>query len=271
MGNLFSRSSCVCPLPFSHNLGLLHSNEGNLGASDAAYQDFSGYMGGAKGSYLREGYPVMCFNAANHWELGWYDPIHTLEVFPSTPQLVYIGAFVDRELFSNLAGFQEHAIVKSGDYYVQYNGAWGINKDTNEAANHLLITRQWEDGTYLVGQMLNNPGAEWTLPGSSWTIKICDKATGSDTYAEVLTVWMGNGTPDCESGDTSPAGIGDTGGVGGVCKDSTETCTTDEDCCSKNCRPNGRRRVCLPNPDAIETKDEFRISQMKKYLRTSWQ
>ena len=256
----------------SHNLGLLHSNQGDLGASAARYQDFSGYMGGAKGSFLREGYPVQCFNAANHWELGWYDPTHALEVVPSTPQKVYIGAFADRDLFSNLPGLQEYAIVKSGDYYIQYNGAWGINKDTNEAANHLLVTQQWDDGSYLVGQILNNPGAEWTLPGSSWTIKICDKAPGSDVFAEVLTVWMGNGTPDCSLSDNTPAGNGDVNVPSdeAVCKDSTETCTNDEDCCSKNCRPNGRRRVCLPNPDSNDPKDQFRISRIS-YLRTARQ
>ena len=259
----------LCACPFRHNLELLHANKGTLGSKDAQYQDFTGYMAGAKANFVREGYPVQCFNGANHWQLGWYDPTHTREVFPDTPAIVYIGAFADRNLFGNVAGFQEYAVVKSGDYYVQYNGAWGINRETNEGANQLTVTRQWEDGTYAVGKILNKPGSQWTLPGSRWTIKVCEKAAGSDAYAEVLTVWMGNGTPDCGSTDNSGAGIGDNDGPSdeSVCKDSTETCTKNEDCCSKNCRPNGRRLVCLPNPNASDAKDEFRISR-RPDLRT---
>ena len=45
-----------------HNLGLAHSNEGN------EYQDRSGMMGI---SYGQDNGPLMCFNAAKSWQLGW--------------------------------------------------------------------------------------------------------------------------------------------------------------------------------------------------------
>lgn len=206
---------------------------------------------------------MQCFNAANHWELGWYEPTHALEVFPESPEIVYIGAFADRSLFSNGATFQEYAMIKSGDYFVQYNGAWGINKHTNEFANQLTVTRQWEDGTYAVGQVANEPGAQWTLSGSSWTVKVCEKANGSEEYAEVLTVWIGNGAPDCGSTDNYFAGNpGDAGSSNpDTCKDNTETCSTHSDCCSNNCRAHGSGLMCLPDPDSNNAKDRFRISQ----------
>ncbi len=47
-----------------HNLGLAHSNEGGY-----AYNDQSGMMGY---SYSEDDAPVMCFNNAKNYQLGWF-------------------------------------------------------------------------------------------------------------------------------------------------------------------------------------------------------
>lgn len=48
-----------------HNLNLAHSGEGTN-----AYGDQSGMMGY---SYSTDEGPIMCFNPAKSWQLGWYD------------------------------------------------------------------------------------------------------------------------------------------------------------------------------------------------------
>ena len=240
----------------SHNLGLLHANEGVLGAEESRYQDFSGYMSGSQSTYMSEKYPIQCFNGANHWELQWYKTSgHAHEVFPQVaPEIVYIGAFADRNKFLNDSGSQEYAVVKVGDFYLQYNGAWGINVHTNEAANRLTITQQWDDGTYLVGDIDNIQGRSWTLHRIDWSIQICDVAQGSSSTPDVLKVWIGTGTPDCTLTSTPPTNDGD-------CKGHQQTCATDDDCCSQSCRPTGNGSVCLPNPNAHQLKNELRISR----------
>jgi len=53
----------IFPSLHRHNLGLAHSNEnGNT------YNDQSGMMGY---SYSQDNGPLMCFNAAKSWQLGW--------------------------------------------------------------------------------------------------------------------------------------------------------------------------------------------------------
>ena len=251
-------------VPIRHNLGLLHANEGRLGSDEARYQDFSGYMGGAKASFMKFDYPVQCFNGANHWGLGWYNPNHAKEISASGSfsEIVYIGAFADRNKFGDVPNFQEYAVVKLGDYYIQYNAAWGINKDTNEAANRLTITQQWTDGTYAVGDIAPNGGETWSVADVDWSLQICSKAAGSNTYAEVLTVWVGTGTPNCGDDQNDEQGVNDDEPEEeSVCKDNRERCTADSDCCSDNCRYTRAGLVCLPNPDTNTNKNQYRISR----------
>lgn len=249
---------------YRHNLGLLHANQGPFGDEKSQYRDFTGYMSGAKAEYIKFDYPVQCFNGGNHWELGWYESNpqrpqpHVVEVFPDLdPSLVYIGAFADRDKFANQPGLQEYAVVKVGDYYLQYNGQWGINRDTNEAGNQLTVTRDWLDGTYIVGKVPRDPGTQWTLPGEiEWSIHICARAEGSDIYADVLTVWIGIGdSPNCDGDGIYVADIPNT-----PCKSHFETCLVDDECCSGHCTTNGNKLVCLPNPDAQVHKNQLRIS-----------
>ena len=48
-----------------HNLGLRHSGE-----NGGEYADSSRMMGH---SYNLDDAPVMCFNTAKNWQLGWYE------------------------------------------------------------------------------------------------------------------------------------------------------------------------------------------------------
>jgi hypothetical protein len=56
-----------------HNIGLGHSGEADLTGGgdevDLAYRDQSGYM---VYGYNHQCWPLMCFNGAKNWQLGWY-------------------------------------------------------------------------------------------------------------------------------------------------------------------------------------------------------
>lgn len=60
-----------------HNLNLAHSNE-----NGATYNDQTGMMGYSYGS---SDTPVMCFNAAKHYQLGWYGGCAKPVSFSSSP------------------------------------------------------------------------------------------------------------------------------------------------------------------------------------------
>jgi len=59
-----------------HNLGLAHSGEGT-----STYDDKSGMMGY---SYSSDDNPVMCFNNAKNWQLGWFQGCYTQITNPSS-------------------------------------------------------------------------------------------------------------------------------------------------------------------------------------------
>eukprot|EP00588_Corethron_pennatum_P034108 CAMPEP_0194349560 /NCGR_PEP_ID=MMETSP0171-20130528/107159_1 /TAXON_ID=218684 /ORGANISM="Corethron pennatum, Strain L29A3" /LENGTH=286 /DNA_ID=CAMNT_0039117027 /DNA_START=623 /DNA_END=1480 /DNA_ORIENTATION=+ len=70
-----------------HNFGLSHAGLDTGSKIDLEYGDYSGYMGG---SYDRVGFPEMCFNAPQSWELGWYTNSH-LTVNPFTRTNRWVG------------------------------------------------------------------------------------------------------------------------------------------------------------------------------------
>mmetsp|Transcript_24947 Transcript_24947/g.68767 ORF Transcript_24947/g.68767 Transcript_24947/m.68767 type:complete len:405 (+) Transcript_24947:42-1256(+) len=135
-----------------HNLGLDHSGEGprrNDGSSE--YDDRSGMMGI---SYKGDDSPRMCFNVAKNYQLGWYkrqrkriDPTkatnRTIEDSISIRQSFIINGIADYKV----TGPTEDKLValrltqrgSPRDYYVGYNRATGINNETQEDANEVVI------------------------------------------------------------------------------------------------------------------------------------
>ena len=96
--------------------------------------------------------PQKCFNAHDHYQLGWFAP-HTLDLNPEQlfveSQLVWVAAFVDYDLVLS-SGDEEYVIVKVGDLYLQYNRATKHNIGTEEYANALTVIRGERDKTRLL-------------------------------------------------------------------------------------------------------------------------
>jgi hypothetical protein len=95
-----------------HNLGLAHANE------VGTYKDQSGMMGY---SYGQDNGPMMCFNGAKSWQLGWYAARHA--VF-TQPDSIWTGRLIGQvDLENPIANPTDTVLLKlntgtSTDYFV---------------------------------------------------------------------------------------------------------------------------------------------------------
>lgn len=118
-----------------HNLGLYHSGMGK-----GPYADITGYMGT---SVLSGTGPLMCFNGAQSWQLGFYRDRHSTITRSSLP---WEGV---------LHGLSQYNLTKSRDIIItkfvldvggaglffSFNLATGINSGTRAFANNVTIVQ----------------------------------------------------------------------------------------------------------------------------------
>jgi hypothetical protein len=87
-------------------------------------------------SLVKRGAPLCCYNAANHWDLGWFpDGRLDLGLYgPTTPLYLSIRAFV------NYPAKGPVLLKIAGNIYLQYNHASIHNKETDSPlANRVVI------------------------------------------------------------------------------------------------------------------------------------
>ena len=125
----------------SHNLGLTHSAE-----HDNEYGDNTGYMGE---TYTKNDTPLMCFNAVHSWKLGWYEDQH-VSLTPETQGISWIGKLYGVDDYQTVT--QSSAVIlkieskiQNKKLYVMYNSKKGINKETTEYANKLMVVEELND------------------------------------------------------------------------------------------------------------------------------
>lgn len=128
-----------------HGLGLAHAGSGlatEVEVND--YGDMSGVMGH---SLVASDGPLVCFNAAKSWQLGWFADKH--ETIAPLTTAVWYGKLVGVAEYP-LAG-DNSVLLKletntTIDYYVGFNRKIGINNGTMEGQDMVLITEQGGDG-----------------------------------------------------------------------------------------------------------------------------
>lgn len=133
-----------------HNIMLRHA--GGL-YSGEPYGDTTGYMGR---SISAQGSPLRCYNAAQHWLLGWYPSKQRLSI-PSSelvdgstwPVLVKVAAFVDHDKLSPDDGFVV-LVQLDIDTYLQFNRAKDYNIGTGMMADEIVIVRDNGNSTRLL-------------------------------------------------------------------------------------------------------------------------
>ena len=128
----------------SHHQGLQHAGE-----DQEEYGDPSGYMG-----YARMTDPKMCYNAANNYRLGWYTQRSIRPVDDGDGYVEWgdyylsgVAGYYDPngpEASSNagkIVSLRLEQTVVSHDYYIGYNWASGINQDTQEDPDRVIIVQ----------------------------------------------------------------------------------------------------------------------------------
>ena len=182
-------------------MGLSHS-----GTSDDSYGDTTGYMGR---SVLGAGTPHRCYNAAQHWQLGWYDESQRVSIVDasSSPssQLIYVAAFVDAH--KTIDDPATAVLVQLDDSrYLQFNRAKDYNAGTGQMADLIVITQLTSSGTtrLLAGlDMANNPVYQF---GSGVTVEVCDVVIGDAAMADYdfAVISAGTGSSLCGSYTRQP-------------------------------------------------------------------
>ena len=138
-----------------HNLGLGHS-----GQDISQYGDQTGMMGF---SYFSDDGPMMCFNAAKNFQLGWFDnqkatynPMDNLDFHLKNGVKTFTLNGVN-----DAKNGQPNKLITlrlqesgSGDYYVGYNRATGMNSGTIEAKNQVVIFKKETGGPDDYGKSL---------------------------------------------------------------------------------------------------------------------
>jgi hypothetical protein len=125
--------------------------------------------------------PLMCFNGAMSWQMGWYAS-KSRDVNPSTG-----GCFE-----GNVYGISDFGVAASStvllkindssstDYYVAFNRQSGINSGTLEAGNLVTVTRHGAEGTsYAPTELVAKLGA-----GGRWSGAI----SGKNMIVNVLSI-----------------------------------------------------------------------------------
>jgi hypothetical protein len=231
--SVFNDNWCTYPSiqmhEIGHNLGMGHSGEGSRASSP--YADQSGMMGY---SYSSDSIK-MCFNGAKMWYLGWF--VDFAEEVDPTVTPLWSGDLVGVATFSEQ--LNENVVVKIEtapdgpqcrdcyDFYVAFNRAAGINSNTQEGQNQVLITEQGDgqsNAQSLLVAKLNE--------GMSYTIVDFGAVSGESVTVTVnsinLTTGLANISINHSSGCQSDADCGDNMMCNGVeiCDTATGQCQT---------------------------------------------
>ncbi|GFH59839.1 hypothetical protein CTEN210_16315 [Chaetoceros tenuissimus] len=232
-----------------HNLDLAHSGQPNDPDEPdlVEYGDTTCTMGYTTGVDR-----AICFNGAKSVELGWYDD-----------RVATISPHFGDEFSGRLIGVNDYAISTSSDtlvieiknpdssvnsLFVMYNKAEGINADTSEGADKVLITQgatgeqSWKLAEITPGQTLTIPNY---FLGNSLSISTSVEASAGNVqyiattikFADTVCVNDSQCTTDLQNSCLSEQCVssvckiiaqGDCCG-NGVC-DAAEYCDTCDDC-----------------------------------------
>jgi hypothetical protein len=168
------------------------------------YGDVTGYMGGA---VRATNYPQRCYNAQNHWHVGWYSS-RSIEIDPYSvsPAVYRVIPFVD----FNKASAGEYALVKlTGlDLYMQYNRQKSFNVETGELQDRLAIVRDTGEGTDLLAG-LNDDSPWWQRMYDSrlLTVEVCSvQMAQSSQDPDIMYVSIGFGASRCPQSHAPSSG-----------------------------------------------------------------
>lgn len=183
-----------------HNLGFQHSNLRPIEGETGTYGDKTCYMGW---SYKVRGWPALCFNAKKNWQTGWFAD-RSIEI--NVTEGVWSGkvaTFVDYDKTQE----EEYVVIKVGTtLYFQYNRAKGMNAQTYDHPDELVIVESGAEGTKLIGgldgQHFNTTIFQFNNfedTNKTLFIAVCNRYLGNNrTDADYYHISVGLDTIDCD-------------------------------------------------------------------------
>jgi len=102
--------------------------------------------------------PLMCFNGAKSWQLGWYAAYHaSAQPLRRSWKGTMIGLSESgMSLGGNSSGYAVVLKIKchsQDDYYANFNRKTGCNKGAKEGADQVLITKRKRGTGYAVSTL----------------------------------------------------------------------------------------------------------------------
>jgi hypothetical protein len=171
-----------------HNLGFQHAFKKAI-----EYADLTSYMGS---SYEVGNWPSICFNAVNHWDIGWYsDRRITLDLNKDRTWKGWITSFVDYDLTDK----GDYILIRIGNLILQYNDAKGMNSQSREMRNQLTVVRSMEGASDLLqGLDVSDQYSQKKFGNKDETliIRVCGLNNGDDGNKMRLSI--GFDSVDCE-------------------------------------------------------------------------
>jgi len=97
--------------------------------------------------YLSNDFPRMCFNAAKSYQLGWYsDKVLTVNPLTSVWTVLTLGSIVDYPTSLNPVILKIDNPHSTLDYYMTFNSQTGINSETVEGGDMVMLVEQENEG-----------------------------------------------------------------------------------------------------------------------------
>jgi hypothetical protein len=129
-------------------------------------------------SYFQESGPLMCFNAAKLWQLGWHSNRHGI-VSASQPNYIgKIAGFVDNPDSDGPPMLIKLETQTAEDYFVNFNVRASFNSGTREGGDQVLVVKAGDGNGYSESDLKAKLGA-----GSSYRIPNFDN--GKELSVEV--------------------------------------------------------------------------------------
>jgi hypothetical protein len=147
--------------------------------------------------------PQRCFNAYNHWKLGWFqDRVIKMEHVQS-PRLIELESFVNyksQEVSDGEAVSGSAAVLINlrDTYFIQFNQAKDHNMGTGEYPDGVTVVQDLQGTTELVAGLYLSPNqprleSETFVPEQKLVIEVCD------IIADVVVLSIGMESSVCGS------------------------------------------------------------------------
>lgn len=173
----------------AHNMGLNHASK-----RGERYKDLTGYMGSSQRQM--EG-PQKCYNAAQHWKLGWYNDLSFIwNGESSSPKIIDLAPFVDYTAVKADATSQKYVLISLADeLFLQLNLAWSFNEGTGDYEDMVTVVNGTDDN--LLDGLDDTLHTTLTVPdfhGGTLVVEVCrmeiNKVEQASSIA-VLSVGLG--------------------------------------------------------------------------------